>query len=141
MTAAYAAVTGGLATVLVFRLIRWILADRLSHADLIAFALSVPFIFLGVYSIFPHPFYGAEASWSALVALAVLVRAYERSSRPLWLLAGALLAVPLFAKQNISRWSSSGSERSGSCSRAGRNDGTVASRWPSWWARSSRSRC
>ena len=99
---AYAAIVGGLATVLTWRVIVNLLRDSLRWPRVTAFVLSLPAVILGVYCVFPHPFYDPDAMFFVLVSL-VAVLWLERRGFPLvpTLIAGMLLVVPLFAKQNI----------------------------------------
>ena len=99
--AAYCAVIGGLSTVVTWRILRNVLRDRLSHARLLAFLLSLPLIPLGIYCVFPHPFYDPDCTFAILIAVLLL---QELDLKPLtsWraLLVGVTLVIPLFAKQN-----------------------------------------
>src|SRR5437667_3671793 len=52
--AAYCAIASGLSTVLTWRIINNVLRERVTHARLIAFVLSLPLIPLGIYGVFPH---------------------------------------------------------------------------------------
>lgn len=56
---------------------------------------------LGIYAIFPHPFYDPDACLAVLASIAAILAARDRPTRARWLLAGALLTVPVFVKQNI----------------------------------------
>jgi hypothetical protein len=60
-----------------------------------AFLLCLPLALLGIYCIFPHPFYDPDACL-AVIALIALLR-----KRPHSLIGGALCAVPMLVKQNI----------------------------------------
>ncbi len=66
-----------------------------------AFVLSLPVIVLGVYSVYPHPFYDPDCTLAILLGVFLLQR-IEREPVSSWrsLLAGAALVVPLFVKQN-----------------------------------------
>ncbi|HYJ91225.1 MAG TPA: hypothetical protein VEV84_07955 [Pyrinomonadaceae bacterium] len=99
---AYVAIVGGLATVLTWRVLVNILRDSLSWPRLTAFLLTLPIIILGIYCIFPHPFYDPDAMLFILLSTAFILW-LERHGFPLILtfLAGMLLVVPLFVKQNI----------------------------------------
>jgi len=99
---AYVAVVAGLASVLTWRVITNILRDSFRWPRLTAFLLSLPIVFLGIYCIFPHPFYDPDAMFFMLVSLAAILW-LERGGFPLLptFFAGALLVVPLFVKQNI----------------------------------------
>jgi hypothetical protein len=98
----YAAVVGGLGTVLTWRVLRHLLCDRLPKAGLISFLLSLPLVILGIYCIFPHPFYDPDAMLVMLVAILLLLRLEKKEFPPVrTFLLGMFLAVPLFIKQNI----------------------------------------
>lgn len=100
-TTAYCALTGGLATVMTWRILLNVVRDRLAHARLVAFVLSLPLITLGIYCIFPHPFYDPDCTFAILLSVLLLQR-LDRKPESAWraLFAGALLVVPLFVKQN-----------------------------------------
>jgi hypothetical protein len=98
---AYCAVVGGLTTVLTWRISLQLLRGIVPRARLVACCLSAPMIVLGIYSIFPHPFYDSDCTFVILLCILLLVRLEQRES-PTWLatLTGVLLVVPLFVKQN-----------------------------------------
>jgi hypothetical protein len=97
---AYCAVAGGLGTVLTWKILRRVLRDT-PHARLLAFLLSLPLIPLGIYSIFPHPFYDPDCTL-AILASVLLLQYVERKPKAKLpaILAGASLVIPLFVKQN-----------------------------------------
>ena len=98
---AYCAVAGGVATILTWRIMRRILGG-MRHARMLALLLAAPLVPLGIYSIFPHPFYDPDCALAVLVSLALLLRLDERpQSIVLPVLAGISLVIPLFVKQNI----------------------------------------
>ena len=99
---AYVAIVAGLASVLTWRTITSILLDSLRWPRLTAFLLSLPVVILGIYCIFPHPFYDPDAMFFMLVSLAAILW-LERRGFPTvpTFLAGMLLVIPLFVKQNI----------------------------------------
>src|SRR5437660_6065520 len=99
-TTAYCAVIGGLATVLTWRILLDTLRD-VKNARWLAFLLSLPLIVLGIYCVFPHPFYDPDCTFSILVSVFLLLKIERQSPFALTaLLAGASLIVPLFVKQN-----------------------------------------
>ncbi|MDX6385696.1 MAG: hypothetical protein QOK48_3269, partial [Blastocatellia bacterium] len=57
---AYCAIAGGLATILTWRIMDNVLRGAVVHARLLAFVLSLPLIPLGIYGVFPHPFYDPD---------------------------------------------------------------------------------
>ncbi len=99
---AYCAVAGGLSTVLTWRIIRTILRDAVTHARLLAFLLSLPLIPLGLYCVFPHPFYDPDCTLAILLSIFLLQHLDFKSSS--WAarsgLTGLALMMPLFVKQN-----------------------------------------
>lgn len=97
----YSAAVGGLSTVLAWRVILNVVRGGVPRARLAAYALSVPLVPLGVYAIFPHPFYDPDCTF-VILACVLLLQLTERKGfpTPLTLVAGAALAVPLFVKQN-----------------------------------------
>jgi hypothetical protein len=96
----YCALAGGLGTVLSWRILRNVLG-AVKHSRLLAFLLSLPLIPLGVYSVFPHPFYDPDCTLAILISM-LLLQQIERkpSSILLPVLAGASLVIPVFVKQN-----------------------------------------
>ncbi|MDQ5837075.1 MAG: hypothetical protein M3379_09880, partial [Acidobacteriota bacterium] len=97
----YSAAVGGLSSVLAWRVILNCLRGRLTHARLVAYLLSAPLVVLGIYAIFPHPFYDPDCTFAILVCVLLWQRA-ERKGFPTAraLTSGAALAVPVFIKQN-----------------------------------------
>ena len=100
-TTVYCALMGGLATVMTWRILLNVLRDTLAHARLIAFLLSLPLVVLGIYCIFPHPFYDPDCTLAILLSV-LLLQQLDRRPAASWraLLAGAALVIPLFVKQN-----------------------------------------
>ncbi|HEY2325402.1 MAG TPA: hypothetical protein VGJ82_21270, partial [Thermoanaerobaculia bacterium] len=86
---AYAVIAGGAATALTFGIVRAV-ADRTR-----ALILTLPVVPLGIYCIFPHPFYDPDCC----LAILAIVFAWQRSARRFWI--GVAAVVPLFIKQNI----------------------------------------
>lgn len=95
----YCALTGGMAGVLTWRIVLNCLRATV-NPRLLAFLLSLPLILLGIYSVFPHPFYDPDCTLAILSGLLLLQRLDRKSSWWLALLTGAALVVPLFIKQN-----------------------------------------
>ena len=97
----YAAAAGGLATVLAWRILGHFLKERVNSPRLAALLLAAPLIFLGVCSIFPHPFYDSDCTIAILVAILLLLRLPSPHLAPTRaFFTGAAVVVPLFAKQN-----------------------------------------
>jgi hypothetical protein len=97
----YCAATGGLATVLTWRILCNILRKRIPAEKPVALLLSVPLIVLGIYSIYPHPFYDPDCTLSILVCIFLLQELERANFPPLRSVSvGVLLVIPLFVKQN-----------------------------------------
>ncbi len=86
---AYAAIACGAASTLTYAVARTMVKPR------VAFLLCAPLALVGIYCIFPHPFYDPDACLAILALIAVL------RARPDSIAAGALCVVPLLVKQNI----------------------------------------
>ena len=71
---AYCAAIGGLSTVLTWRILRNVMGNRVSHPRLQAFLLSLPLLSLGIYCVFPHPFYDSDCTLAILIAVLLLQR-------------------------------------------------------------------
>lgn len=111
----YAAVVGGLGTVLAWRIALHTLRGRVAGAWTVSVLLAAPLTVLGIYSILPLPSYDCDTAFSILVAILLLQRltpdaadqaATDRVKagiRPLLLpfAAGVAVVLPLFFKQNI----------------------------------------
>jgi len=98
---AYCAVAGGFATVLTWLIMHRILGGT-RHGRLLALLLAVPLVPLGIYAIFPHPFYDPDCALAVLISLGLLLHLDRRPHSVLLpILAGISLVVPLFVKQNI----------------------------------------
>ena len=97
----YAAAMGGAATVLTWRILLNLLRDSVGSPRLIAFLLSVPLTVLGIYCVFPHPFYDSDCTFAILLCI-LLLQTLERTGFPASrsFLTGAAMVVPLFVKQN-----------------------------------------
>ncbi len=97
----YAAAAGGLATVLTWRILLHLLRQKVASARLVAFLLTVPLVFLGIYSVFPHPFYDCDCTLSILLAIFLLLQLQHKNFPPFRaFFTGAIVVVPLFVKQN-----------------------------------------
>ena len=98
---AYAAIAGGLATVLTYVIARRLVAGVVARPDALAAVLAIPLVPLGIYAILPNPFYDPDGCLVILAAVAAILAANDRQTRTRWLVAGALISVPVFIKQNI----------------------------------------
>ena len=99
----YAALAGGAATLLTWRILLHLLKP-LDRAWLLATTLAAPLTVLGIYSIYPHPIYDSDCILAVLLSLYLLQRAEispAPSSPTRNALAGAACVLPLFIKQNI----------------------------------------
>ena len=86
---AYAALACGVGTALTYAIARAFVSARM------AALLCAPLALLGIYCIFPHPFYDPDCCLAVLALVALLIARHDS------FLAGALCAVPLLIKQNI----------------------------------------
>ena len=99
-TIVYCAIVGGTCSVLTWRIILSVLQESPRHVRLIAFVLSAPLFFLGIYCIFPHPFYDPDCTFAILLSLLLLLKAEQLRSWWIALVAGVTVVIPLFTKQN-----------------------------------------
>ena len=106
----YAAVVGGLSTVLAWRLVLGTLRGRLQGGWTVSLLLAAPLAVLGIYSILPFPSYDCDTAFSILLVILLLQRLpidsaaqQPRGTRALLrpFIAGAAIPLPLFFKQNI----------------------------------------
>ena len=98
----YCCIVAGLATVLTWRILADLFCDRLPRSGITAYLLSLPLMLLGIYCVFPHPFYDPDAAFVILLCVFLLLRLERKDFPPVrTFLLGALLVVPLFVKQNI----------------------------------------
>lgn len=96
----YCAAMGGLGTVLTWRILTRLLRGIASFR-LVAFLLALPLTFLGIYGVFPHPFYDPDCTFAVLLCIFLLLQNDgEDLSPPRALLTGGMLVVPVFIKQN-----------------------------------------
>ncbi len=103
---AYAALVGGLGTVIAWRIIFRILREKIIWAWPVSFALAAPLCVLGVYGIYPHPIYDCDSAFAILIAIYLLQRLAQESHTGwrVWLrcaLTGVTLMLPVLFKQNI----------------------------------------
>jgi hypothetical protein len=105
----YAAIVGGMGSVLTWRIALNALRGQVRAAWPASLLLAAPLAVVGIYSILPFPFYDCDCVFSILVVILLLQRAPDEqaaASRPVRALlrpfiAGAALPLPLFFKQNI----------------------------------------
>jgi hypothetical protein len=105
----YAAVAGGLGTVLAWRIIlrmQRAASENPRSAWIVSLLLAAPLVVLGVYCVYPHPIYDGDCALAILFALFLLVRLsttdqHGGTRRALSIVAGAATVAPLFFKQNM----------------------------------------
>jgi hypothetical protein len=97
----YVAITGGLGTVLAWRITLASLRGRVAAAWTLALLLAAPLIFLGIYCIVPNPEYDCDCGFWLLVAIWAFTQLERRKSLLFAFVAGALACVPVFFKQNM----------------------------------------
>jgi hypothetical protein len=101
----YLAVTGGLASVLTWRIAFNTLRGRIAAAWIIAFLLAAPLCVVGIYCILPNPEYDSDCAFWILAAVWALQRLEREDdgapSKLRGFLAGVALAIPVFFKQNM----------------------------------------
>jgi len=97
----YVALMGGLGTVLTWRMALAELRGRVKAAWSIALMLAAPLTVLGIYCIVPNPEYDCDCGFWILAAIGALARVDRKKSAASGFLAGAMLCVPLFFKQNM----------------------------------------
>jgi len=95
----YCAVVGGLSTLLTWRILLKILRG-VAHARFLALVLTAPLTVLGIYAIFPHPFYDPDCTFAILVCLLLLLHWDHKPTWLIGLITGASLVIPVFVKQN-----------------------------------------
>src|SRR6185436_9793732 len=99
-TTAYCAIASGVGTILTWRIMRRILSG-LPHAKILALLLTLPLVPLGIYCVFPHPFYDPDCTLAILISVLLLLHLDSRpDSFTLPILTGITLVLPLFVKQN-----------------------------------------
>jgi hypothetical protein len=106
----YAAIVGGLGTVLAWRIVLEMLRGWLHGYWAVSLLLAVPLTVLGIYSILPFPSYDCDCIFSILLVILLLQRLPESSGAPgscfrkellRPFITGAAIPLPLFFKQNI----------------------------------------
>jgi hypothetical protein len=95
----YAAVVAGLGTVVTWRIVLRSLWGRVEGAWGMAALLAMPLVVLGVYGIFPTPFYDCDCVFLVLVTVWMLGMMEVSAG---WAFGAGMMAVaPVFCKQNI----------------------------------------
>ncbi|HEX3377196.1 MAG TPA: hypothetical protein VHS29_10075 [Candidatus Acidoferrales bacterium] len=97
----YCALVGGLATVVTWRILFHVLREATPRFRLTAFLLALPLTVLGIYCVFPHPFYDPDCTFIILLCVLILINLERKTFPPLQtFLAGILFIAPIFVKQN-----------------------------------------
>jgi hypothetical protein len=97
----YCAIVGGLGTVLTWRILVHFLRGAIPTFRLVAFLLAAPLTVLGIYCVFPHPFYDPDCTIVILCGILLLLQLERKGFPPLRaFLTGIVFVVPLFVKQN-----------------------------------------
>lgn len=97
----YCAIVGGLGTILTWRILLHVLRGALPAFRPVAILLAAPLTVLGIYCIFPHPFYDPDCTFVILCGI-LLLSHLEREGFPKLrsFLTGIVFVAPLFVKQN-----------------------------------------
>jgi hypothetical protein len=97
----YCAIMGGLGTILTWRILIQVLRGAMPTFRLVAFLLVAPLTVLGIYCVFPHPFYDPDCTFVILCGIFLLLQLEHKEFPPLRaFLTGIVLVGPLFVKQN-----------------------------------------
>ena len=97
----YCAIAGGAGTVLTWLILRRVLRAAFPSFRLMSFLLAIPLTALGIYCIFPHPFYDPDCTLAILCCLLLLLRLERKQFAPVFaFLTGMACVVPVFVKQN-----------------------------------------
>lgn len=96
----YCAVVAAISTVLTWRILLKVLIG-VQHSRFLAIILTLPLVVLGIYSIFPHPFYDPDCSLAVEICLLLMLQ-WDTTGSKYWLpfVTGLLLPIPIFIKQN-----------------------------------------
>jgi len=97
----YAALVGGLSTVLAWRIGFNVVRRRVAAPWGVAAALAAPLIVLGIYCILPLPNYDCDCGFALLIAIWLLQKIERQPSLALGIAAGLAICVPVFFKQNM----------------------------------------
>lgn len=97
----YAALVGGLGTVLTWRIALNALRGRIAAAWPIALLVAAPLTVLGIYCILPNPEYDCDCGFWIVVAIWMLQRLDRTKNVFFGFVTGAMVCAPLFFKQNM----------------------------------------
>jgi hypothetical protein len=97
----YCAIAGGVATILAWRILIRVLRSSFGSFRLVAFLLALPLTVLGIYCVFPHPFYDPDCALVILFCVLLLLHLERREfSVTFAFFTGVACVVPAFVKQN-----------------------------------------
>jgi hypothetical protein len=97
----YAAIVGGAATVLTWRISLDLLRPAFPSFRFLALLLAAPLAVLGINCVFPHPFYDPDCTFAILCAVFLLLRLEQKDFPSRFaFLTGWACVVPVFVKQN-----------------------------------------
>lgn len=96
----YCAVVAVISILVTWQIVKRILND-VQGGRVIAISLTAPLVVLGIYCIFPHPFYDPDCTMAVLVCL-LIAWCWAGDSGPKFLsiIMGMLVPIPVFIKQN-----------------------------------------
>jgi hypothetical protein len=97
----YCALIGGGGTVVTWRILIRVLREATLKFCFVAFLLALPLTVLGIYSIFPHPFYDPDCTFIILLCVLFLLQLESKNfAAPRSFLTGIIFVLPIFVKQN-----------------------------------------
>jgi hypothetical protein len=97
----YCAIVGGAGTIVTWRILVHVLRGAMPAFRLVAFLLAAPLTVLGIYCVFPHPFYDPDCTFAILCGVLLLLQLESKGFPPhRAFLTGIALVIPLFVKQN-----------------------------------------
>ena len=101
LVVAYVVLAGAVSVALTFVITRVLVGER-RHPTALAALLTSPVVVLGIYTVYPHPFYDPDTALFMLAGIAgVLVATRMRPVAVVSVPVGMLLVVPIFVKQNV----------------------------------------
>jgi hypothetical protein len=96
----YCAVVGGIGTVITWRILLHVFREA-AYGRLLALVVTSPLTVLGIYDIFPHPFYDPDCTFAILICLLLLLNWRETPAFGKGLVCGVTLFLPTLIKQNV----------------------------------------
>jgi hypothetical protein len=98
----YCALVSGASVLLTRRILELMLAPLVEGSRVLSYILAAPLVFLGVYAVLPHAFYDPDSCALILLSLWLIFEHRRLDHSPaLGFLAGVVLVLPIFFKQNI----------------------------------------